>query len=52
MFRFGEEPLHLGGRRLFAVAEYTNRCGHGQEFISVPENDGWCQMIPVRGEAT
>ncbi len=35
------------GWGLFTVASYTNWCGHGQEFISVPSADGWCWMIPV-----
>ncbi len=39
------------GWRLFAVASYTNWCGHGQEVIPVPDDDGWCWMIPVVGEA-
>jgi hypothetical protein len=51
LFRFREEHLRLVGWRLFAVASYTNWCGHGQEFIPVPEAEGWCRMIPVLGEA-
>lgn len=28
----------------------VNWCGHGQEFILVPDENGWCWMIPVMGE--
>jgi len=45
------EHLKLVGWRPFAVASHTNWCGHGQEFIPVPEHDGWCWLIPVLGEA-
>ena len=51
MFHFREEHLKLVGWRLFAVASYTNWCGHGQEFILVPDDGGWVQLIPVLGEA-
>ena len=37
---------------MYAVASYTNWCGHGQEFIPVPDDGGWCWMIPVLSEAT
>jgi hypothetical protein len=43
--------LQLVGWLLFTVVSYTNWWGHGQEFIPVPEDDGWCWMIPVLGEA-
>lgn len=26
-----------------------NRYGHKQEFIVVPEGEGWCGMVPVLG---
>ena len=51
VFRFRVEHLKLVGWRLFTAASYTNWCGHGQEFIPVPEHDGWCWLIPVLGEA-
>ncbi len=37
VFRFREEHLRLVGWSLYTVASYTNWCGHGQEFIPVPE---------------
>jgi hypothetical protein len=52
VYRFRLEHLRLMGWRLFTVASYTNWCGHGQEFIPVPDDDGWCCMVPVLGEAT
>jgi len=42
IFCFRLEHVQLVGWRLFTVASYTNWCGHGQEFIPVPEADGWC----------
>jgi len=32
---------------VFAVASYTNWCGHGQEFIPVPEAGGYWLLVPV-----
>ncbi len=52
VFRFRVEHLKLMGWRLYAVASYTNWCGHGQEFIPVPDDGAWCWMIPVLSEAT
>jgi hypothetical protein len=51
VFHFRLEHLRLMGWRLFAVASYTNWCGHGQEFIPVPDADGWVRLVPVMGEA-
>jgi hypothetical protein len=51
VFRFRQEHLRLVGWRLFAVASYTNWCGHGQEVIPVPDDGGWCRLIPILGEA-
>jgi hypothetical protein len=51
VYRFRVEHLKLVGWRLFTVATYTNWCDHGQEFIPVPDDDGWCRLIPVLGEA-
>ncbi len=51
IFRFRVEHLKLVGWRLFAVASYTNWCGHGQEFIPVPLANGRVTFVPVVGEA-
>jgi hypothetical protein len=40
------------GWRLYAPAEYVNWCGHAQEFIPLPEAEGWCRLVPVIGAAT
>jgi hypothetical protein len=36
----------------YAPAEYVNSCGHAQEFIPLPEAEGWRRLVPVIGEAT
>jgi len=51
VYRFRLEHLRLIGWRLFAPAEYVNRCGHAQEFVVLPEAEGWCRLVPVLGEA-
>jgi hypothetical protein len=43
IYRFRVEHRKLIGPRLFAVASYTNWCGHAQEFIPLPERGGWCR---------
>ena len=37
--------------RPYDVVRVIAWCGHAQEFILVPEADGWCSEIPVLGEA-
>ena len=51
IYRLRVEHLPLVGWRLFALATYANWCGHEQEFIPLPEGDGWCRLVPVVGEA-
>ncbi len=51
VFRFREEHLRLIGWSLYTVASYTNWCGHSQEFIPLPEPDGWVRLVLVVGEA-
>ncbi len=51
VFRFRLEHLKFVGCRPYTVASFTNWCGHGQEFIPVPADNGWCWMIPVVGTA-
>jgi len=51
VYRFREAHLRLIGWRLYTVASYTNWCGHGQEFIPLPEAEGWVCLVPVVGEA-
>ncbi len=52
IFRFRQEHLRLIGWRLFTVVSFTNWCGHGQEFIPIPDASGWCRFVPIVGEAT
>jgi len=40
VYRFRLEHLRLVGWRLFTPVEYVNWCGHGQEFILIPERNG------------
>jgi hypothetical protein len=51
VYRFRLEHLRLMGWRLFAPAEFVNWCGHGQEGVLLPEEEGWARMVPVVGEA-
>jgi hypothetical protein len=32
------------------VVRIVNWCGHSQEFVLLPDAEGWCRMIPVLGE--
>ena len=36
----------------FEVFDYVEWCGHRQEVILVPRDDGWWGEIPVLGEAS
>jgi len=38
------------GYRVYQEVTVISSCGHGQQFILVPEADGWC--APVPGEAS
>jgi hypothetical protein len=50
LFRFRVEHLKLVGWRLFAVASYTNWCGHGNEYVPWPEPDGYWRLVPMMSE--
>ena len=52
IYRFRLEHLRMIGWRLYAPAAYVNWCGHAQEFIPLPEAEGWCRLVPVIGEVT
>jgi hypothetical protein len=51
VYRFRLDHLRLIGWRLFAPAGYANWCGHAQESVVLPEDDAWCRLVPVLGEA-
>ena len=36
---------------VYETVTVVNWCGHGNEFILVPEADGWCGQVPVLGVA-
>ncbi len=36
----------------YRVETYTNWCGHSQEVIPWPQQDGSVRLVPVLGEAT
>jgi hypothetical protein len=52
IYRFQLEHLRMIGSCLYAPAEYVDWCGHASEFIPLPDEDGWCRLVPVIGEAT
>ena len=49
-----EQPL-VGGlvrqRVLYRVAGFTSWCGHGQEFIPMPDEGNWVRLVPIIGTA-
>jgi hypothetical protein len=52
LYRLRLEHLRMIGWRLYTQVEYVNWCGHAQEFIPLPHEDGWRRLVPVIGEAT
>ena len=52
VFRLRYEHLHMNGWKPMKTMLIVNWCGHGQEFLPVPEADGYGQLVPVAGEAT
>ena len=49
--RYRYDTLRLIGWPLYRVARFTSWCGHGQEFIPVPEEGEWVRLIRIVGEA-
>jgi hypothetical protein len=39
------------GWHLYDVARIVQWCGHPLEFVTWPEGDGWCRLLPVLGDA-
>ena len=52
LYRFRPEHLRMTGWCLYAPTEHVNWCGHGQEFVPLQDEDGWCRLVPVIGEET
>ncbi|SRR5713226_10214741 len=51
MRRLRFDHLRMIGWKPLGPVQIVNWCGHGQEFIPVPDTDGWVRLIPVLGEA-
>ena len=51
VLRCREDQLRLLGWRLYGEGSFVNWCGHKQEFVVVPEGEGWCRVVSVMGEA-
>ena len=51
--RRGGRPRHLEhvGWEAYRVESYVNWCGHAQEAIPVPREDGLVAFVPVLGDA-
>jgi len=53
MIRLSQADLLSAGYTVFGRDQYfVNWCGHGQEFITVPDTAGMWRRVPVVGEAT
>ena len=44
---YGHHTLRLIGWPLYRVASVVEWCGHQQEFIPVPDEGEWVQIVPV-----
>jgi hypothetical protein len=45
--RYSHQILRLIGWPLYRVASVVQWCGHRQEFILVPDEGEWVQMVPT-----
>jgi len=53
MLRLSPADLRRAGYVLFAPDQYiVNWCGHGQEFIPLPDTEGMLWLVPILGEAS
>ena len=53
MMRLSHADLRRAGYTLFGRDQYfVNWCGHGQEFITVPDTAGMWWLVPIIGEAS
>ena len=53
MIRLSEADLPSAGYTVFGKDQYfVNSCGHGQEFITVPDTAGMWWFVPIIGEAS
>lgn len=52
LMRLSHVDLCRAGYTLFGRDQYfVNWCGHGQEFITVPDTAGMWWLVPILGEA-
>ena len=49
--RYRYHHLRMIGWELYRVASFTSWCGHGQEFIPVPDEGDWIRLVPIVGKA-
>lgn len=49
--RYRYHHLRMIGWELYRVASFTSWCGHGQEFIPVPDEGNWVRLVPIIGTA-
>jgi hypothetical protein len=53
MIRLSQADLCRAGYSVCGRHEYfVNWCGHGQEFITVPDTAGMWWLVPIIGEAS
>ena len=50
--RYRYQHLQMIGWQLYRAASFTSWCGHGQEFIPVPDDGEWVRLVPIIGEAS
>ena len=53
MMRLSQTDLRRAGYEVFGRDQcFVNWCGHGQEFITVPDPAGMWWLVPILGEAS
>jgi hypothetical protein len=53
MMRLSQADLRHPGYTVFGRDQYfVNWCGHGQEFITVPDTAGMWWLVPIVGEVS
>ena len=53
MMRLSQADLRRARYTVFEREQYfLNSCGHGQEFITVPDTAGMWWLVPIIGEAS
>jgi hypothetical protein len=47
--RYQYRHLRMIGWELYRVASFTSWCGHGQEFIPIPDERNWVRLLRLSG---